>query len=248
MRHWCWWKFNRRNSLSVPTLNLGGVTAVRLGVPSFRKEDRATGRYFCSPSRVYKETQSIWAVNWSGGHSTRRPSLLRIGSQWSVITSGSSDSDDAAREMKRLKLSMSFLEGMVSASNPRRLHLMSWTHWWSNIKISYLLGRMSSSDTPRGRFASRGGGLSSFSSVAHFLGGDERGLLSSKGHFCFQLGSAFGVETRSGTSMEKSISSSSDMMMVAASSRVITGRVWSGSTPPSSYSLLTSASTSAVYT
>ena len=184
MRHWWQWKFDRRNSLSVPTLNSGGTTAVRLGVPSFRKENRAAGRYFCSPSVVYKGTQSVWAVNWSGGHSAR-PSLLRIGSQWSVITSGSSDSDNATRGMKQLELSMSFLEGMVSASNPRRLHLTSWTHSWSNIKISYLLGRMSSSDTPWGRFASRGGGLS-FSSVAHFFGGDERGLLSSKGHFCFQ--------------------------------------------------------------
>ena len=155
----------------------------------------AAGRYFCSPSGVYKWTQSAWAVNWSGGHSTSRSSLQRIGSQWSLITSGSSDSDDAAWGMKRLELLMSFLEGVVSASNCRRLHLTSWTHSWSEIKISYLLGRRSSSDTPRGRFASRGGRLSSLSSVACFFGGDERGLLSSKGHFCFQSGSAFRVET-----------------------------------------------------
>ena len=39
------------------------------------------GGYFCKPLRVYKGTQSARAVNWSRGHSTRRPSLLRIGSQ-----------------------------------------------------------------------------------------------------------------------------------------------------------------------
>ena len=45
------------------------------------KEERATGRYFCKPSRVYRGTQSAGVVNWSRGHSMRRPSLLRIGSQ-----------------------------------------------------------------------------------------------------------------------------------------------------------------------
>ena len=64
----------------------------------------------------------------------------------------------------------------------------------SEVKVSYLLGRMSSSVTPLGRTASRGGMLPSFSSVAHFFGGDERGLLSSKGRFWFQAGSTFGVE------------------------------------------------------
>ena len=75
--------------------NSGGTTAVKLGVPWLIKEDIAAGRYFCKPSRVYKGTQSAVAVNWSRGHSTR-PSSLRIGSQWSVITSGRSDSDVAA--------------------------------------------------------------------------------------------------------------------------------------------------------
>ena len=93
MRHSCRWKFDNRNSLSVPTRNSRGTTAVKLGVPWLVKEDSTTGRYFCKPSRVYKGTQSAVAVNCSRGHSTRRPSTLRIGSQWSVITSGRSDLD-----------------------------------------------------------------------------------------------------------------------------------------------------------
>ena len=84
----------------------------------------------------------------------RRPSLLRIGSQWSVITSGMSNLDAAARGTKQPKVSMSLLEGMVPASNPRRLHLMRWTQSLSKVKVSYLLGRMSSSITPLGRTAS----------------------------------------------------------------------------------------------
>ena len=72
---------------------------------------------------------------------------------------------------------------------------MHWIQLLSEVKVSYLLGRMCSSDTPQGRTASRGGGLSSFSSVAHLFGGDEHGLLSSKGRFWFQAGSTFGVET-----------------------------------------------------
>ena len=133
---------------------LGSTTAVKLGVPWLVKEDSTTGRYFCKPSRVYKGTQSAVAVNWSGGHSTRRPSLLRIGSQWSAITSGRSDSDTAAQSTKQPKVSMSLLEGMVPASSPRRLHLMCWTQSLSEVKVSYLLGRMSSSFTPLGRTAS----------------------------------------------------------------------------------------------
>ena len=38
-----------------------------------------------------------------------------------------SDSDTAAQGMKWLEVSMSLLEGVVLASNPRRLHLMRWT-------------------------------------------------------------------------------------------------------------------------
>ena len=89
---------------------------------------------------------------------------------------------------------MSLLEGVVPASNPRRLHLMRWTQSLSKVKVSYLLGRMSSSITPQGRTVSQGGRLSCFSSVARFFGGDECELLSSKGRFWFQAGSTFGVE------------------------------------------------------
>ena len=189
MRHSCWWKFDNRNSLFVPMWNSGGTTAVKLGMPWLVKEDSTTRRYFCKPSHVYKGTQSAIAVNWSGGHSTRRPSSLRIGSQWSVITSGRSDSDDTTWGTKWSEVSMSFLEGVVPASNPRRLHLTCWTQSLSEAKVSYLLGRMSSSVTPQGRTASQGGMLPSSSSVAHFFGGDEHGLLSSKDHFWFQAGS-----------------------------------------------------------
>ena len=101
--------------------------ATRLGVPGLRKADSTAGRYFCKPWRVYRGIQSTGTVNWSGGHSMRRPSLLRIGSQCSVITSGRSDSDAAVRGTKQLELSMSLLEGEAPASNPRRLPLMLWT-------------------------------------------------------------------------------------------------------------------------
>ena len=117
------------------------------------------------------------------------------------------------------KVSVSFLEGVVLASNPRRLHLMHWTQSLSEAKVSYLLGRMSSSVTPLSRTASRGGVLLSSSSVALFFGGDERGLLSSKGRFWFQTGSLFGIEAAWGISMGRSTSSSSDMTTVATSSR-----------------------------
>ena len=50
MRHPCRWKFDNRNSLSVPTWNLGGIMAVKLGAPWLVKEDSATRRYFCKPS------------------------------------------------------------------------------------------------------------------------------------------------------------------------------------------------------
>ena len=79
--HPCRWKFANRNSLSVPTQHSGGTTAVNRGAPALAKEDRAAGRYLCKPSRVYRGTQSAVAVNWSRGHSTRRPSSRRIGSQ-----------------------------------------------------------------------------------------------------------------------------------------------------------------------
>ena len=76
-RHPCRWKFANRNSLSVPTWHSGGTMAVNRGAPVLAKEDRATGRYLSKPSQVYRGTQSAVAVNWSGGHSTRRPSSWR---------------------------------------------------------------------------------------------------------------------------------------------------------------------------
>ena len=100
------------------------MTAIRLGTPCLGKADSAAGRYFWRVSQVYRGIQSAGVVNWSSGHSKRRPSLLRIGSQCSVITSGRSVSDAAVQGTKRLELSMSLLEGEVPASNPRRLPLM----------------------------------------------------------------------------------------------------------------------------
>ena len=49
-RHPCQWKLHSENSLSVPTQNLGGMTAIRLGTPWLGKADRAAGRYFWMPS------------------------------------------------------------------------------------------------------------------------------------------------------------------------------------------------------
>ena len=95
---------------------------------------------------------------------------------------------------------------------------MCWTQSLSKVKVSYLLGRMSSSVTPLGRTASREGVLLSSSSVACFFGGDERGLLSSKGHFWLRAGSLFGVEVAQGISMGRSASSSSDMTTASTSS------------------------------
>ena len=217
MRHPCQWKFDNRNSLSVPTWHSGGTTAVNRGASVLAKEDRAMGRYLSKPSLVYRGTQSTVAVNWSREHSTRRPSSWRIGSQWLVITSGKSNSDAAAQGMKHSEVSMSFLEGVVPASKPRRLHLMRWTQPLSAAKVSYLLGGMSSSVTPLGRTVSWGGVLLS-SSAAHFFGGNERGLLFSKGHFWLKTGSLFGVEAAWGISMGRSASSSSDITTAATSS------------------------------
>ena len=218
MRRPCRWKFDNRNSLSVPTWHFGGTTAINRGASVLAKEDRAVGRYLSKPSRVYRGTQCAIAVTWSGEHSTRRPSSRRMGSQWSVITSGKSDSDAAARGTKHFEVSMSFLEGVVPGSNPRRLHLMHWTQMLSAAKVSYLLGRMSSSVTPLGRAASWGGMLLSSFSVACFFRGDERGLLSSKGHFWPKTGSLFGVEAAWGISMGRSASSSSNITTAATSS------------------------------
>ena len=117
--------------------------------------------------------------------------------------------------MKHSKVLMSSLEGVVPVSNPRRLHLMHWTQPLSAVKVSYLLGKMSSSFTPLGRAASRGGMRLSFSSVAHLFEGDGHGLLSSKGCFELKTRSLFGVEAAWGTSMVRSMSSSSEMMTPA---------------------------------
>ena len=102
---------------------------------------------------------------------------------------------------------------------------MRWTQLLSAAKVSYLLGRMSSSVTPLGRAASRGGVLLSSSSVAHFFRGNEHGLLSSKGHFWLKTGSLFGVEAAWGISMGRSASSSSDITTAAISSRSGSRRV-----------------------
>ena len=244
MRHPCRWKFNNRNSLSVPTQHSGGTTAVNQGTPVLAKEDRAMERYLSKPSQVYRGTQSAVAVNWSREHSTRRPASQRIGSQWLVITSGRSDSEAAAQGTKQSEVSMSFPEGMVPASNPRRLHLMCWTHSLSEAKVSYLLGRMSSSVTPLGRTASQGGVLLSSSSVTLFLGGDMCGLQSSSGHFWLRAGSLFGVEAAWGISMGRSASSSSDMTTAATSSGSGSGP---RSIPPCSCGLFSLASTSPVW-
>ena len=198
--------------------NSEGTTAVKLGAPWLIKEDRATGRYFCKPSRVYKGTQSTVVVNWSRGHSTRRPSSWSIGSQCSIITSGRSSSDTAAQGMKCSKVSMSSREGMVPASKPRRLHLTHWTQLVSAIRVTYLLGRMSSFITPLGRAASQRGVLPSSSSVAYFFGGDMHELQSSSGHCLLRAGSLFGVEAAWGIMMGKTASSSSNMMTAATSS------------------------------
>ena len=102
---------------------------------------------------------------------------------------------------------------------------------------------MSFSDIPLGRAASRGGGLSSISSVARFFRGDECGLLSSKGRLWPQASSIFGVETASGQPAGKLVSSSSGMMTAAASSEVKAGMVVSRLIPPCSNSLFPSVST-----
>ena len=66
MRHPCRWKFDNRNSLSVPTQHSRGTMAVNWGAPVLAKEDRAAGRYLSKPSQVYRGIQSAIAVNWSG--------------------------------------------------------------------------------------------------------------------------------------------------------------------------------------
>ena len=81
IRHPCQWKFNSRNSLSVLTWKSRGITAVKLGVVVPVKVDRTVRRCFTKLSLVYKGTQPDSLVNWSGGHSARRPFSWRIGNQ-----------------------------------------------------------------------------------------------------------------------------------------------------------------------
>ena len=90
---------------------------------TLKKVDNAAGRYLVRLSSVYNGTHPGFEVNWSGGHSMRRPSSQRIVSQCSVIISGGSDSLHVARGMNHGEESMSSLDGMVPASGPRRLHL-----------------------------------------------------------------------------------------------------------------------------
>ena len=80
-RHPCQWKFISRNSQSVPTWKSGGTMTIKLGSLAFTKVDRAAGRCFSKLSLVYKGTQSGSVLNWSGGHSARRPSSRRMGNQ-----------------------------------------------------------------------------------------------------------------------------------------------------------------------
>ena len=101
---------------------------------------------------------------------------------------------------------------------------MCWTQPLSAVKVSYLLGRMSSFFTPLGRAASRGGMLLSSSSVARFFEGDGHGLLSSRGHFWLKTGSLIGVEAAWGTLMVRSMSLSSEMTTPATSSGSGSGR------------------------
>ena len=120
---------------------------------------------------------------------------------------------------------MSFLEGVVPSSNPRRLHLTCWTQPLSAAKVSYLLGRMSSLVTPLDRAVSWGGMLLSSSSVTHFFGGDVCGLWSSSGYFWLRPGSLFGVEAAWGISIGRSASLSFDITTAATSSRTGSRRV-----------------------
>ena len=127
---------------------------------------------------------------------------------------------------------MSFLEGVVPVSKPRRLHLMCWTQLLSPAKVSYLLWRMSSSVTPLGRTASWRGVLLSSSSVAHFFGGNVCGLHSSSSHFWLRPGSLFGAEAAWGISIGRSASSLSDITTATTSSGSGSRRVLSRSSLP----------------
>ena len=123
VRHPHRWKLVNRNSLSVQPWNSGGTTTIRLGAPEPQKADNTTGRCFMRLSLVYNGTQSGLDVNFSGGHSVRRPSSWRIGNQRSVMISDGSVSQTVARGVNRLEELMSSLDGVVPVSNPRRLHL-----------------------------------------------------------------------------------------------------------------------------
>ena len=138
---------------------------------------------------------------------------------------------------------MSLLEVKAPASNPKRLPLMLWPHSKSEVKTSYLLGRMSLAVIPLGRDASRGGGLSPIFAVARFFRGDEHGLVSSEGCLWPPVTSSLGVEMASGQPPGKLVTSSSNMMTSAASSEVNAGMVTSRSIASCSNGLSSSIST-----
>ena len=62
---------------------------------------------------MYNRTQPGFEVNWSGGHSVRRPSSQRTGSQCSAMISGDSVSLQVALGVNRAEESMPSLDGIV---------------------------------------------------------------------------------------------------------------------------------------
>ena len=135
------------------------------------------------------------------------------------MTSGGSGSCAAAQGVKRFKVSMFSLEGVVPVSNPRRLHRTWCTQLLSVAKVSYLFGRRSPTFAPVGRAVSCWSMLFSSPLIAHFFGGDGRGLWSSGLHFQHWAGSLLGVEAACGTLRLRSLSSSPEMTISATSSR-----------------------------
>ena len=103
------------------------------------------------------------------------------------------------------------------------LHLTWCTQLLSAVRVSYLLGRMSSIFTPLGRAASHSGVLSSSSQVARFLGGDGCGPWSSRLHFWHWAGSLLGVEAASGCGTLKVMSSSSLSVMTISATCSVSG-------------------------
>ena len=124
-----------------------------------------------------------------------------MGNQGYTTTSGGSGSNTAAQGTKHSEVSMSFLEDVAPAFNPRRLPLTHWTQSWSIVKVSYLFGRRSSSFTPDppldigGLPAAMQGQASGPSSRREVEGASPRGgFLSSRCHFQLWTHSLLGVE------------------------------------------------------